>query len=210
MCVWGFGLLYVTWLSRTPVWETRINLVPFQKDDNTSILDLIANIIMFVPFPMLLYGLLQKKIKFSVLSAVGIGLSIIIELLQLITHRGICDVDDLILNSAGAIIGALLTVVLMKAEKKQDEGFTPGQTSSMKRCLGFFFSCSRVAFHARRRRKPSMSISSISFMRQPFFIRSLPDVDLPCVRLKLFPMRNCPSSLSFRATCRGIIKHQNP
>jgi glycopeptide antibiotics resistance protein len=120
LCVWGFGLLYVTCLSRIPVWETRINLVPFQKDDNTSILDLIANIIMFVPFPMLLYGLLQKKIKFSVLSAVGIGLSIIIELLQLITHRGICDVDDLILNSAGAMIGALLTVVLMKAEKKQD------------------------------------------------------------------------------------------
>ena len=118
MCVWGFGLLYVTWLSRTPVWETRINLVPFQKDDNSSMLDLIANSIMFVPFPMLLYGLLQKKIKFSVLSAAGIGLSIVIELLQLITHRGICDVDDLILNSIGAVIGAFLTIGLMQAEKK--------------------------------------------------------------------------------------------
>ena len=118
MCVWGFGLLYVTWLSRTPVWETRINLVPFQKDDNSSMLDLIANSIMFVPFPMLLDGLLQKKIKFSVLSAAGIGLSIVIELLQLITHRGICDVDDLILNSIGAVIGAFLTIGLMQAEKK--------------------------------------------------------------------------------------------
>ena len=50
--------------------------------------------------------------------------------------------------------------------KLENYGFTPGQTSSMKRCRGFFFSCSRVASHARRRRKPSMSISSISFMRQ--------------------------------------------
>ncbi len=49
---------------------------------------------------------------------------------------------------------------------------------------GVFFSCSSCAPHARRRRKPSMSISSISFMRQPFFISSLPDADLPCVRLK--------------------------
>ena len=35
-------------------------------------------------------------------------------------------------------------------------GFIPGQTSSMKRYRGFFFSCSRRASHARRRRKPSI------------------------------------------------------
>ena len=46
----------------------------------------------------------------------------------------------------------------------ENYGFTPGRTSSMKRCRGFFLPCSRTASHARRRRKPSMSISSISFM----------------------------------------------
>ena len=30
----------------------------------------------------------------------------------------------------------------------------------MKRCRGFFFSCSRVASHARRRRKPSIAVDS--------------------------------------------------
>ena len=44
----------------------------------------------------------------------------------------------------------------------ENYGFTPGQTSSMKRCRGFFFSCSRVASHARRRRKPSMSMPNIT------------------------------------------------
>ncbi len=48
-----------------------------------------------------------------------------------------------------------------------------------------------------------MSISSIPFMRQTLFISSLPDADLPCVRLKRHPMGNCPSSLSFSATRRG-------
>ena len=47
--------------------------------------------------------------------------------------------------------------------------FTPGQTSSMKRCRGFFFSASRWASHARRRRKPSMSIDIIAKNVSPEF-----------------------------------------
>ena len=54
----------------------------------------------------------------SVLAGAGIGLSLAIELLQLITHRGICDIDDFLLNSIGAIIGAVATGLLMKSEKQ--------------------------------------------------------------------------------------------
>ncbi|MBR3429335.1 MAG: VanZ family protein [Clostridia bacterium] len=118
MCVWGISLLYVTWLSRTPVMETRINLIPFQPDGNAMLFDYITNIVMFIPFPILLYGILQKRLSFMTLSVAGIGLSLAIELLQLLTHRGICDIEDFILNSAGVIIGSLLTLLLMKAEKK--------------------------------------------------------------------------------------------
>ena len=118
MCIWGFGLLYVTWLSRTTIMETRFNLIPFQQDDGTIAFDYITNIVMFIPFPMLLYGILQRKMKMSVLAGAGIGLSLAIELLQLITHRGICDIDDFLLNSIGAIIGAVATGLLMKSEKQ--------------------------------------------------------------------------------------------
>ena len=38
---------------------------------------------------------------------------------------------------------------------------------------GLFFSCFIFASHVRKRRKPGMSILSISIMLQPFFIRSL-------------------------------------
>ena len=119
MCVWSIGLLYVTWLSRTPIMETRINLIPFQPDDNAALFDYITNIVMFIPFPILLYGILQKKLSFMTLSALGISLSLAIELLQLLTHRGICDIEDFILNSIGVIIGSLLTLLLMRAEKKK-------------------------------------------------------------------------------------------
>lgn len=117
MCVWGFGLLYVTWLSRTPILETRVNFIPFQPDVNTTAFDYVTNIVMFIPYPLLLYGILQKKLKFTCLAGAGIGLSLAIELLQLITHRGVCDVEDLILNSVGAILGALATGLLVKIEK---------------------------------------------------------------------------------------------
>ena len=117
MCVWGLGLLYVTWLSRTPIWETRVSFIPFQSDMNTTAFDYVTNIVMFIPYPLLLYGVLQKKLKFSCLTGAGIGLSLAIELLQLITHRGVCDVEDLILNSVGALLGALATGFLMKIEK---------------------------------------------------------------------------------------------
>ena len=117
MCVWGFGLLYVTWLSRTPILETRVNFIPFQPDVNTTVFDYVTNIIMFIPYPLLLYGVLQKKLKLFCLTGAGIGLSLTIELLQLITHRGICDMEDLILNSIGALLGALATGLLVKTEK---------------------------------------------------------------------------------------------
>lgn len=45
-------------------------------------------------------------------------------------------------------------------------GFIPGQTSSMKRCRGFFFSCSLRASHARRRRKPQ-HVHFIDFLHPP-------------------------------------------
>ena len=47
-------------------------------------------------------------------------------------------------------------------------GFIPGQTSSMKRCRGFFLPCSRIASHARRRKKHSMFIRVVHAGRERF------------------------------------------
>ncbi len=46
-----------------------------------------------------------------------IGLSLAIELLQFITHRGVCDVEDLTQHSVGALLGTLAAGLLMKIEK---------------------------------------------------------------------------------------------
>ena len=52
-------------------------------------------------------------------------------------------------------------------------GFTSGHTSSIYRRRGFFLSCSRLACHARMRRKPGISILSISSICQPLSSRLL-------------------------------------
>jgi glycopeptide antibiotics resistance protein len=63
--------------------------------------NLIANIVLFIPF-----GLLKKLTKWSYLKFVFA--IIIIEMLQFIFLRGIADIDDVILNSIGFLIGYFL------------------------------------------------------------------------------------------------------
>lgn len=94
LCAYGVSLAYIALLSRTPVLNTRINLIPFQPDVNTTWWDYLANIAMFIPFPILLYGIIQRKTNGWILAGAGAGLSLLIEIIQYFTHRGICDIDD--------------------------------------------------------------------------------------------------------------------
>lgn len=64
------------------------------------------NIIMFVPIGILL-PLHYKSIKIIYVTTVAVCLSASIELLQLILHRGFCEIDDLICNVLGALLGTI-------------------------------------------------------------------------------------------------------
>ena len=67
----------------------------------------ILNILLFVPLGYLLP--LTKKMldKWYIVLMVGIGISAVIEVTQLLTHRGWLDVDDTLHNGVGTIIGWL-------------------------------------------------------------------------------------------------------
>ncbi|WP_291381593.1 VanZ family protein [Demequina sp.] len=71
-----------------------------------------GNITMFVPLGLLLMWLWTSPLIARVLMATiaGAGLSVIIELTQLSLHR-VADIDDVILNGAGALLGALVGMV---------------------------------------------------------------------------------------------------
>jgi glycopeptide antibiotics resistance protein len=77
---------------------------------------IIANVIMFVPVGVL-SGLLWKwKGVF-----VAAGLSLGIEILQLVTSRGLCELDDVFHNVIGAVIGVGVVMIGRKLFKGEAE-----------------------------------------------------------------------------------------
>lgn len=93
--------------------EFRYNLIPFstiriflnfdQFNTNMWAINLIGNIGVFVPFGILLPVVLQGRIVLSYINFI-IGM-FVLELIQLLSRRGSFDIDDLLLNSVGFVIG---------------------------------------------------------------------------------------------------------
>ncbi len=78
-------------------------------------INLIGNIAVFVPLGLLTPYLWKKLETFNRFLLYIVVLILAIELVQLFTLRGICDIDDLILNVLGACIGfAILRAIRKK------------------------------------------------------------------------------------------------
>ena len=121
------------YVADIPYWEqvkSNLNLIPFRTlklfsgllDDHrphlvqAAVINLFGNVIMFIPlglFLPLLFSKLQKlwKTLFSVTLIITA-----VEILQLFTLVGSCDVDDPLLN----LIGAALGYGLYKLTRKPD------------------------------------------------------------------------------------------
>lgn len=65
-----------------------------------------GNILLLIPLGYLL-PLWIKKINMWKISFIGISLSLIIEIIQLVTQTGYFDIDDVLLNASGCLIGWL-------------------------------------------------------------------------------------------------------
>ena len=73
-----------------------------------AIVNLAGNVILFIPLGIFLPGIFEKKAGFSRFILSVIFWIAAVEILQLVTLLGSCDVDDLILNLAGALIGYII------------------------------------------------------------------------------------------------------
>ncbi len=84
-------------------------------------LNVLLNVAMFVPLGILLPLLTKNYRRWYLTLAEGFGTSLVIEVIQYITARGLFDVDDLFNNTLGAMIGYGLLMVcltLFGKEKK--------------------------------------------------------------------------------------------
>lgn len=97
----------------------RINLIPFvylfdYETVREIMLNLVGNSLMFVPVGIV-YPIVYKKLNTHVkVIAAGIGFSLAIELLQLLFFDRVSDVDDLILNSLGYLLGYLIYLLVKR------------------------------------------------------------------------------------------------
>lgn len=130
LCVfWGVFLYH-----RMPCLNFGVNYVPFRTivtdviriaSGDASVARnaakyLVLNLLLFVPLGCLLYMIGEKMRAYKRFIFAPLVLSLLIELGQYLTHLGVADIDDVILNVRGATIGFLVATLL----KRINSGFT--------------------------------------------------------------------------------------
>lgn len=91
------------------IYNPHLNLIPFK--DGIEISD-ILNIILFMPFGFLLPMQWEKHRNFWSTFYNGLFLSLIIEIGQMFVRYRVTDINDLIMNTIGAIVGWIIFNVI--------------------------------------------------------------------------------------------------
>lgn len=129
-CIWALLALYVgtilliTVITREPGQGYRIKIIPlnalieFDHINREMIRDL-ANLMLFIPAGALFVW--QEKGRNLLVKGflVSLELSLFIEFVQLFGKIGIFDVDDLLFNTLGGMLGCLIAISWRRAKRKK-------------------------------------------------------------------------------------------
>ena len=139
-CIALFLILFVINrfnIGDEPYWEQvkmSINLVPFRTIYGSlysiinrtipyliphDIISLLGNFALFIPFGLFIPRLFERYRRFVKFILLAFAILISIETFQVLTLRGSFDVDDIILNLAGAVIGFFIARIA-KSRKQRD------------------------------------------------------------------------------------------
>lgn len=119
MCVSRFNII-MTLIGGQLTRIDAINMVPFHSiRENLSYghspvsWDMLYNMVMFVPFGIV-YCYYQKN--FCIYKAIGLSFltTLLIEAAQFVFKTGVVDIDDLMINTMGSLVGIFLYIVLRK------------------------------------------------------------------------------------------------
>ncbi len=107
------GKIQLLIFESTKVFPLRINWIPLinlldYPSTSDILINLIGNITMFIPLGIVWPSVYKDLNKHWKILLAGIVFSLVIEILQLPFYDRVSDIDDLLLNSLGFIIGYLL------------------------------------------------------------------------------------------------------
>ena len=112
-----FLILYITLLRRAPEYNEAIRYhISFLPDVKVWAGNLL-NVILYVPLGGTIYNMVAsiKGTAFAALLS-----SVLCEIIQYFTHRGVADINDVLFNLIGACAGALLFRAFRAFKKKKD------------------------------------------------------------------------------------------
>lgn len=126
-------VFFAEMFGRTAVFGAyRYNLVPFkeirrfithfsQLGIRTVMINIAGNVAAFMPLGFLLPIVTERKIRFWGAAIGSFALSLSIELVQLLTKVGTCDVDDVLLNTVGGLLGYGCYALFVRLFQKKDD-----------------------------------------------------------------------------------------
>lgn len=79
-----------------------------QMQDIWSIIDSIRNILMLMPLGFMISEIFPKLRKVYKIALLALAFSAFIEITQFITARGTCQMDDIMNNTLGAVVGCYI------------------------------------------------------------------------------------------------------
>ena len=121
---WGWMVLLTLYLNAMYIvigvpgvqyicWDPTLNLIPFQDFSARNMEGMVLNAIMFAPLGFLLPAYFERYRHWGRTLAAGFLTSLTVELTQLFTFRA-TDVDDLIMNTLGTLVGFLLAKLVLR------------------------------------------------------------------------------------------------
>lgn len=117
LAAYVFFVLMETVIGRKPG-ALRMELIPFWSYSHPELMvEIILNYMRFIPLGCLLYLCFGEKYGLRVVIA-GLLLSVSIEIFQLVFRIGLFEFDDIIGNTIGCFIGAVIGKLIRKKKNK--------------------------------------------------------------------------------------------
>ncbi|HEC32787.1 MAG TPA: VanZ family protein [Candidatus Kaiserbacteria bacterium] len=79
--------------------------------------NLVGNIALFVPLGLFLPFLSKHSLRFRTVTSIALAVGIAMESIQILFRTGVFDVDDIILNALGVVVGYGIFIYVKKWRK---------------------------------------------------------------------------------------------
>jgi glycopeptide antibiotics resistance protein len=94
--------------------ETTVKILTTSNNWHAILINIVGNIVAFMPMGFLLPFMFDRMNSFFKVLSVALIATVSIEVFQYITGKGTTDIDDVILNALGGILGYLMAKGMTK------------------------------------------------------------------------------------------------